>query len=185
MGALPTGVRAELGVGSLRPIWLAALRAQADARRHRHRPMRMKDRAGRVASVESVPCKVLLAAHGRPFDPAQAAYRHDVGTRRHEGRGLLGGGPVRFEQQPRRQDAREVPDQGVHEFARVGRVGDDRVNSRPNDRTKRSSASREPKALGQSVDLCPRRAPERQTIRQNKRGRPFGRPTLPSRDPAI
>ena len=122
MGALPTGVRAELGVRSLRPICLAALRAPADARQHRRRPMRMKPRPDRVASVESVPCKVLLAAHGRPFEPAQAAHRHDVRGHRHEGRGLLGGGPVRFEQQPRRQDAREVSDQGVHERARVGRV---------------------------------------------------------------
>ena len=100
---------------------------QLTARQHRRRPLRMKPRPDRVSSVETIPCEVLLAAHGRPFEPAQASHRHDVGTRRHEGRGLLGGGPVGFEQQPRRQNAREVRDQGVHERARVGRVGDDRV----------------------------------------------------------
>ena len=52
MGALPTGVRAEPGVGSLRPIGFAALCAQADARQHRRRPLRMKPRPDRAASVE-------------------------------------------------------------------------------------------------------------------------------------
>ena len=77
--ALPTGIRAELGVGSLRPIRPTALRTQADARQHRRRPLRMKPRSDRVASVEAIPCKVLLAAHRRPFDPAQAPRGHNGG----------------------------------------------------------------------------------------------------------
>ena len=84
----------------------------------------MKDRTSPVASVEAIPRKILFAAHIRPFDPAQASNRNDVGAGRHEGPGLLGVGPVRFDQQPGREDARQVPDQGVHERAHVGRVSD-------------------------------------------------------------
>src|SRR5262249_15233340 len=59
--------------GSLRAIVCTALRTQADARRHRHRTMRMKDRTGEVKIVKAVPGEVLFAAHGRSLDPAQAA----------------------------------------------------------------------------------------------------------------
>ena len=127
MGTLPTGIRAKPGVRSLRRICRPALLAHADAGRDRRRPVRMKPRADRVASVEPVPSKVLHAAHGRPFDPAQASDRYDVGAHWHEGHGLLSRRPVRFEQQPRRQDVREVRDHGVNERAGVGRIGDDRV----------------------------------------------------------
>src|SRR3954453_22616258 len=60
MGALATGVRAEPRVRSLGAIRLAALRAQADARRHGRRSLRMKPRPDRMANVEAVPCKVCM-----------------------------------------------------------------------------------------------------------------------------
>ena len=69
--------------------------AQSSVPTHAH-----KDRAGRVASVESIPRKILLAAHCRAFDPAQASNRHHVGTRRHKSRSLFSECPVRFQQKP-------------------------------------------------------------------------------------
>ena len=49
----------------------------------------MKDRTGQVTIVEAVPSEILFAAHSCSFDPAQAADRHDVGARRHEGPSLF------------------------------------------------------------------------------------------------
>src|SRR4051812_25248650 len=91
MGALPTGVRAEPGVGPLRSINLAALRAQADARRPGRRSLRMNLGPTAWRTSERYHAKFCMPLMGVPSIQRRRPTDTISGAHRLEERGLLGG----------------------------------------------------------------------------------------------
>ena len=108
---------------------LAALLANSGPRRHWRRAEGVKDRARRMARVEAIPGRVVLAVHVRPWNPYLAADGEDVGTACEIGHGLLGAASILIDQQPCRRDLLEMPDQRMQDRALPRRVGDDHVRS--------------------------------------------------------